>query len=210
MLACKNSNKILAAYICVSSGRQTLVLVVETFLTFIIEDLCMIDITWQMCPSSCSINILSWFLTCFGPRSIFSKNIRWTTLLCWHLMNNRPKLYCTRLHFSGTIYQGFMELCGPRWESLLYYAEKWSMYRSTFARVSQSSVRRPLLFYGRFLFFDLRECWCFLHLARHQQFSAIISMFHQPWYRFAVVLISWRKPCYSLVATDLRFGFGDR
>jgi len=156
MLACKNSNKILAAYICVSSGRQTLVLVVETFLTFIIEDLCMIDITWQMCPSSCSINILSWFLTCFGPRSIFSKNIRWTTLLCWHLMNNRPKLYCTRLHFSGTIYQGFMELCGPRWESLLYYAEKWSMYRSTFARVSQSSVRRPLLFYGRFLFWFTR------------------------------------------------------
>jgi len=34
------------------------------------------------------IVINQWFSIFFGPWTIFSKSIRWATLLCWHLMKN--------------------------------------------------------------------------------------------------------------------------
>jgi len=39
------------------------------------------------------------FLNFFGPRTIFSKTIRWTTLLCWHLMNSWWRIYGTPVDY---------------------------------------------------------------------------------------------------------------
>ena len=71
---------------------------------------CQLEPLYQLCcmsgraeePEAVVLNLL------WAHRPPLKK--RRTTLLCSHLMNNHSKLYCTRLQFSGTFYQEFMEL----------------------------------------------------------------------------------------------------